>query len=104
VTNSNGSSALQQLFLGIDPAHKFPGPELQLAQNQTVEIPLMDKYAELTFLVQTVGKISIASVSRIWVEFHAAYFDDGTLFQAGTFYKRNPDPNDPNKYIKVDNP
>jgi len=40
----------------------------------------------------------------VWVEFHAAYFDDGTLFEAGTMFKRNPDQTDPRKWVKIDNP
>jgi hypothetical protein len=46
----------------------------------------------------------MSSVSKVWVEFHAALFDDGTLFEAGQSFKRNPDPNDPSKWVKIDKP
>jgi len=101
---SNGRTALQQIFLGVDPDRKFSRPELRLAPNETVEIPLTDKYPNIKTLVESVGKMAVGNVSKVWVEFHAAYFDDGTLFEAGTMFKRNPDQTDPRKWVKIDNP
>ena len=101
---SNGRTALQQIFLGVDPDRKFSRPELRLAPNETVEIPLTEKYPNIKTLVESAGKVPMGNLSKVWVEFHAALFDDGTLFEAGTLFKRNPDPNDPRKWVKIDNP
>lgn len=103
VTN-NGRVALQQIFLGVDPDGKFSRPELRLAPNETIEVPLTEKFPNIKTLVESVGKVPVGSVSKVWVEFHAAYFDDGTLFEAGTTFRRNPDQSDPRKWIKIDNP
>jgi hypothetical protein len=54
--------------------------------------------------VETAGKIPLGNVTKLWVEFHAALFDDGTLFEAGTSFRRNADQNDPRKWIKIDKP
>jgi hypothetical protein len=36
------------------------------------------------------------------VDIHAALFDDGTLFEAGTLFKRNPDPSALQKWVKIE--
>jgi hypothetical protein len=102
VTN-NGRTALHQIFLGIDPDRKFQRAELQLAPNESIEIPLAARNADLKMLVQKVGNLPVENVSKVWVEFHAATFDDGTLFETGTLYQRNPNRNDPQKWIKIAN-
>jgi hypothetical protein len=45
--------------------------------------------------------MAIENVSKVEVEFHAALFDDGTRFQTGLWYRR--DPNDPHKWVGIDN-
>jgi len=100
----NGRTALQQIFLGVDPDRKFSRAELRLAPNETIEIPLSERYDTIRSLVETAGKVPLGNVTKLWVEFHAALFDDGTLFEAGTLYRHNPDQNDPRKWIKIDNP
>src|SRR5215216_6343699 len=97
----NGRTALQQIFLGVDPDGKFSRAELRLAPNETIEIPLTERYDNIRTLVETAGKVPLGNVTKVWVEFHAALFDDGTLFEAGTSFKRNPDQNDPRKWIKI---
>jgi len=96
----NGGAALHQIFLGVDPDQKFSRPELRLAPNEVLEIPLATRYGEIKTLVKTVGSgFAIENLSKVDVEFHAALLDDQTLFQAGTWYRRNPDPNDPHRWI-----
>lgn len=94
--------ALHQIFLGVDPDAPFPRPELRLAPNETFEIPLSAKYEEIRHLVDVIGSgMSIENVSKVEIQFHAALFDDGTRFETGLMYRR--DPNDPHKWIKIDN-
>ncbi len=98
----NGRTALHGIFLGVDPDRKFTRAELRLAPNETIEIPLAGRYDDIKTLVKTVGNLPLENVTKLWVEFHSALFDDGTLFEAGTLYRRNPNPNDPHKWIPVD--
>lgn len=100
----DGRTALQQIFLGVDPERKFSRTELRLAPNESIEIPLSEEYDNIRSLVETTGKVPLGNITKLWVEFHAALFDDGTLFEAGTWYRRNPDQNDSRKWIKIDNP
>lgn len=99
----NGRTALHQVFLGVDPDGKFQRAELQLKPNETIEISLAERYEGLKTLVGA-GNSRIENVGKVWVEFNSAYFEDGTLFEAGTLFKRNPNQNDLHKWIKIDNP
>lgn len=58
--------------------------------------------AQLAALVKTVGNVTVENVTQMQVDLHAALFDDGTRLEAGTFYKRNPDPNDSRKWIRIE--
>lgn len=98
----NGRTALQQVFIGIDPDRKFQRPELRLAPNETIEVPLAARYDGIETLIRA-GNSRIENVGKLWLEFQSAFFDDGTLFEAGTLYRRNPDQNDPHNWIKIDN-
>jgi hypothetical protein len=98
----DGAIALHQIFLGVDPDAPFARPELRLLPNQTLEIPLNGRYEDLKRLVNVIGSgTPIESVSKLEVEFHAALFDDETRFQTGEMFRRNPDPNDPQKWIRI---
>lgn len=98
----NGHTALHQVFIGVDPDRKFQRPELRLAPNETIEVPLAERYAGIETLVRA-GNSRVENVGKLLLEFQSALFDDGTLFEAGTLYRRNPDQNDPHKWIKIDN-
>jgi len=88
----DGSVALHQIFLGVDPDHPFPRPELRLAPNDTFEIPLSAKSEELKRLVSVIGSgMPIENVSKIEVEFHGALFDDGTRFETGQVVSTRPE-------------
>jgi hypothetical protein len=100
----NGRTAQHQIFLGVDPDRKFQRPELRRMPNETLEVPLSVRFDDIKSLVKTVGNLPPESVSKVLLDFHAALFDDGTFFEAGTFFRRNPDQNDPHKWIKIDNP
>jgi len=98
----DGSVAMHQIFLGVDPDAPFPRPELRLAANETFAIPLSAKYDDIRHLVDVVGSgTPIENVSKVEVQYHAALFDDGTRFETGLWYRR--DPKDPHKWIRIDN-
>jgi len=65
-------------------------------------IPLNARYDDLKRLVSVIGSgTPIETVSKVEVEFHAALFDDETRFQTGEMWRRNPDPNEPAKWIRI---
>ena len=98
----DGRVAMHQIFLGVDPDAPFKRPELRLAPNETFEIQLSAKHEEIKHLVDVIGSgTPIENVSKVEIQFHAALFDDGTRFETGLWYGR--DPNDPHKWIRIDN-
>ena len=97
----DGSVAMHQIFLGVDPDAPFKRPELRLAPNETFEIHLSAKHEEIKHLVDVIGSgMPIENVSKVEIQFHAALFDDETRFETGYWYRR--DPNDSHKWIKID--
>jgi hypothetical protein len=98
--NEKGRTGVHQIYLGTDPDGKFPRPELRLAPNDTVEISLAKEIDQIKTLVET--RLPLAEVFEVEVEMHAALFDDGTMFQAGMMYQR--DPNDPRKWNPIPKP
>jgi len=99
----NGRTAEHQIHLGVDPDRKFQRPELRLAPNETIEISLAERYTSIKTLVETVGSVPPENVSKVLVDFYSAFFDDETLFEAGTLFRRNPDQNASPKWLKIDN-
>jgi len=98
----HGRAALHQIFFGVEPEKKFPRPELRLAPNESLEIPLAARFDDIKILVKmSESGFAIENVSKLEVEFHAALFDDETLFETGETFRRNPDPNDPQKWIRI---
>ena len=102
VTPNFTSMALHQISLGVGPDGKVQGPAFKLAPNESIQVPLASRYPEIEKLLQTVGKKQPTDVCKVWVEFHEALFDDGTLFQAGSMFRRNPDLNSPQRWIRIE--
>jgi hypothetical protein len=89
---------MHQIFIGVDPNGKFQRPVLNLAPGETLEVSLAPEYLQINTLVRSLD-YPIEQITQIEVEIHAALFDDGSLFEAGYIYKR--DPKDPHHWITV---
>jgi len=98
--NEKGRIGLHQIYLGIDPDRKFTRPEIRFAPNDTIELPVAKEIDEIKKLVET--RLPLTQVFEVEVEVHAVLFDDGTMFQAGVMYQR--DPNEPKKWIPIPKP
>ena len=100
-TNEHPRVGLHQIFLGVDPDRTLARPELRLAPNESMEIPLIARHDDIKKLVES--RLSIENITEMEIRIHQVLFNDGTLFETGALYRRNPDPNDPRKWIKIDN-
>jgi hypothetical protein len=99
-SGSDQRVGLHQIFLGVDPERSFSRPELHLAPNDSIEVSLGARFKEIKDLVE--HRVKIEDVTQMEVRVHQVLFDDGTLFETGNMYRRNPNPNDPHKWIKID--
>jgi len=89
----------QEMELGVDPNRLVSGPELRLAPNDSLEIPLATRYDDVRTLVKSKGSgFLIENLSMMEIEFQSALLDDETLFLAGVWYRRRADPNHPNRW------
>jgi hypothetical protein len=100
-TSEQPRVGLHQVFLGVDPERGFVRPELRLPPNDSIEIPLAARFKDIRDLVER--RVKIEEITQMEVRIHQVLFDDGTLFETGSMYRRNPDPNDPRKWIKIQN-
>lgn len=96
----NGRIAQRQITLGQDPENKLDTPPLQLLPGKSMEIKLDTEYNGIKTLLTR--RLPIDNVTKIMVRLHQVMFDDGTLWSAGTLYRRNPNQSEPNKWIKID--
>jgi hypothetical protein len=98
----NGRVAMQQIQIGVDANRTVSRPELRLAPNESLEIPLATRYDDIRTLVKSAGSgFIIENLSKMEIEFHAALLDDESLFQAGVWYRRGADPNHPNRWDPI---
>ena len=98
----NGRVGTQQIHIGVDFNRTVSRPELRLAPNASLEIPLATRYDDIRMLVTSAGSgFIIENLSKMEIEFHAALLDDETLFQAGVWYRRGADPSHPNRWDPI---
>ena len=100
-TSENPRVGLHQVFLGVDPGKTFSRPELHIEPNKSIEVPLSPRHHDIEKLVEF--RLRIENVAQMEVRIHQALFDDGTMFETGVVYRRNPDPKDTRRWIKLDN-
>jgi hypothetical protein len=94
------ATGLHQIFRGIDPDRKFMRPEFHVAPNESAQIPLSSEYYDIMTLVRLVSpSLTITQITQMEVAIHAALFEDRTLFEVGTMYRR--DPNNPRKWVRI---
>jgi hypothetical protein len=96
-----GKVAQRQIWLGHAPdEQQTMRPPLQLRPGESIEVPLDAEYDDIKTLIT--GIMPLDSITKTVIRLHQVMFDDGTLFSAGVMYRRNPDPNDPHKWIKIE--
>jgi hypothetical protein len=95
-----GKVAQRQIWLGRWPDEQTTRPLLQLRPGESTEFPLDAEYDDIKALIT--GIMPVDSITKTVIRLHQVMFDDGTLFSSGVMYRRNPDANDPHKWIKIE--
>jgi hypothetical protein len=98
-TATNRSEGLYQIYLGTYLDHKFTLPDLRLMPGESIEVPLATRYDEIKTLVES--RVPLAGITKVELDFRSAMFDDGTYYDLGELFRRNTDPSDPHKWIKI---
>jgi len=103
-SRATGKILLHQIFLGKNSdiqslRNKAP---LNLMPGQSLEIPLASEHERISRLIR-LRYPSVEDMSEINITLGEAMFDDETLWSGGAIFKRNPDSNNPRKWVLVSN-
>ncbi len=101
-TKATGSIMMHQIFAGQRPDFKstLNNPPLYLKPGETMEISLKSEYNDIKKHIE-MRHPSVENINKLVVRTGDVVFEDGTLYSVGSFFKRNPDPNNPRKWVKV---
>lgn len=102
-TETSGIMFQQQLFLGRHPVYGKPTqPQpLSLQPNESLDVSLASEFDSIKRMIER-RHSPIGSISKILIRLSDVGFDDGTIYAAGAFFKKNPDTNSPNKWIQIE--
>lgn len=97
-----GVTMMHQILLGRRPdfASTLKNQPLSLKPNEMIEIGLGTEYDDIKALIEL--KQSIGKINRLTIRTSDILFDDGSLYSGGSLFKRNPDPDSPQKWIRID--
>ena len=89
------------IYLGqrSDIPESISNPPLYLKQGESIDFSLSPQYEEIKQFIE--HRQPIESIDQITVRMDEIMFEDGTRYAQGEIYRRNPDPNSPNKWILV---
>ncbi len=102
-TLTSGVMMQQQLLLGRHPVYGRPtDPQpLALQPNESLDVSLVSEFDSIKRMIER-RHSPIAYISKIRISLQDVGFDDGTVYAAGSFYKRNPDASSPSKWLKIE--
>jgi len=98
-TAENGRVGLHQIRLGASPDLPLGGAQFYLAPGASKEISLDSEYPDMRKLIES--RIPVDRITKIVIRLETALFDDGIKWFAGSLYRRNPNRNDPHKWIPL---
>lgn len=109
-TKATGSIVMHQLLIGQRPDFKstLNKPPLYLKPNEEIEVSLEPEHDAIKRLTELsikrlieLGQQPIENINRLVIRLGDVTFEDGTVFHNGNIFRRNPDPSNPNKWIKI---
>jgi len=101
-TSATGIMMAHQLFIGQRPDLKFTlnNPPLSLQPNGEVEISLESEFQSIKRSIES-RQGPVENINNIVIRTGDVMFEDGTLYSGGNFWRPNPDPNSPHKWLLV---
>ncbi len=97
-----GAIMMRQLFFGQRPDFKstLRNPPLYLQPNETMEVSLEKEYGDIKALIE-LKYPSVENINKLTIRTSDIVFEDGTLYAGGMFFRRNPDPDSPQKWLRI---
>ena len=99
----NGVMMQHQLFLGKHPVFNTPinSKPIKVMPGESLKASLENEYDEIKRVITFLDSTKVDSVGKITLRLSEVGFEDGTIFSGGNFFKRNPDQNASQKWLKV---
>lgn len=97
-----GAIMMHQLFFGQRSDFKFTlnNPPLYVKPNETIEISLEKEYDKIKALIE-IKESSVENINKLTIRTSEIVFEGGTLYAGGMFFRRNPDPDSPQKWLRI---
>jgi hypothetical protein len=98
-----GAIMMHQLFFGqrSDFRSTLNNQPLYIKPNETIEISLERAYDDIKTLIE-LRHPTVGVINKLTIRTSDVMFEDGALYASGMFYRRNPDPNSPQKWMPID--
>jgi hypothetical protein len=98
-----GAIMMHQLFFGqrADFRATLNNQPLYIKPNEALEISLEREYDDIKTLIE-LKHPTVGVINQLTIRTSDIVFEDGTLYSAGMFSRRNPDPDSPRKWIALD--
>jgi hypothetical protein len=102
-TATSGIMLQEQYFFGRHPVYNTPKNKqpLSLKPGESLDVSLAEEFDRVKKMIES-RHSPIGSISKILIRLRDIGFEDGTIYAAGAFFKKNPDANSPNKWIQVE--
>ncbi|HEX4945713.1 MAG TPA: hypothetical protein VFZ34_03585 [Blastocatellia bacterium] len=102
-TATSGIMMQEQYLLGRHPVDGVPKNQtpLSLKPNELLEVPLATEFERIKRMIER-RHSPIGSISKILIRLSDIGFEDGTVYAAGAFFKKNPDEHSPQKWIRIE--
>lgn len=101
-TSATGSIMMHQLFIGQSPdlGSTRDNQPLLLKPNESVSISLESEFADIKRLIE-LRQPPVENINRVVIRLGEVVFEDGTRYSGGSIFRRNPDANNPRKWVPV---
>jgi hypothetical protein len=103
-TKETGSMMMYSLYLGQQPDVKstLTNTPLRLEPAESINVSLAAEYERIKKFIES-RQSPVGNIHEISVWLDQVMFEDGTVYAAGSIFKRNPDPHSPQKWVPVAN-
>jgi hypothetical protein len=102
-TATSGIMFQEQLLLGRHPVYGAPKNQLplNLKPGESLEVLLAPEFDRIKKMIES-RHSPIGFINKILIRLQDVGFDDGTVYAAGAFFKKNPDTNSLRKWIQIE--
>lgn len=101
-TRKTGSMMMYSLYLGQQPEVRstLSNMPLRLAPTESVEVSLSPEFERIKKFIES-RQPSLGDIHELSVWLDQVMFEDGTIYAAGSLYRRNPDVHSPQKWMPL---